>query len=54
MGKITLELSSDLDLLGKKIVIIDDVLATGGILFLAIIKLLTRLDASVCGLSFFN
>ena len=50
-GEDYLELSSDLDLLGKKVVIIDDVLATGGTV-LAAIKLLTRLDASVCGLSF--
>ena len=45
-GEDYLELSSDLDLLGKKIVIIDDVLATGGTV-LAAIKLLTTLHARV-------
>tara|TARA_B100000945_G_scaffold106230_3_gene84165 strand:- start:345 stop:857 length:513 start_codon:yes stop_codon:yes gene_type:complete len=46
-----LELSSQINLSGKNVIIIDDVLATGGTV-LAAIKLLTRLDASVCGLSF--
>tara|TARA_B100001029_G_scaffold32461_1_gene24422 strand:+ start:11512 stop:12024 length:513 start_codon:yes stop_codon:yes gene_type:complete len=46
-----LELSSQINLSGKNVIIIDDVLATGGTV-LAAIKLLTRLDASICGLSF--
>ena len=46
-----LELSSQINLSGKNVIIIDDVLATGGTV-LAAIKLLTRLDASISGLSF--
>ena len=46
-----LELSSQINLSGKKVIIIDDVLATGGTITAAI-KLIEKLEGEVIGLNF--
>ena len=50
-GKYYLEISSNLNLKGKKVVIIDDILATGGT-SAACIKLLEKLSAEILSLLF--